>query len=40
MGVGAGVGVCGGKAGPWVCRKKAPVELPGVKGIIMQTKGK
>lgn len=37
MGVGVGVGV---GVGPHVCRKKAPVELPGVKGIIMQTKGK
>lgn len=34
------MGVSGGKAGPCVCRKKAPVEHPGVKGIIMQTKGK
>lgn len=34
------MGVSGGKVGQCVCRKKAPVELPGVKGIIMQTKGK
>lgn len=35
-GVGGGVGVSDGKVGS---RKKGPVVLPGVKGIIMQTMG-
>lgn len=36
-GVGGGVGVSDEKVG---CRKKGPVVVPGVKGIIMQTMGK
>lgn len=39
-GVGGGVGVGVGKKGLGVCTMKAPLELPGVKGIITQTLGK
>lgn len=39
-GVDGGVEVGVGKKGLGVCTMKAPLELPGVKGIITQTLGK